>query len=506
MLRQSPSRNQRSKGIKVKHVLQICLLLAVCFWLIYQVKHSHDKKKEFDENDVKISLMQSGNEILKFGRKDLHPQMEETTTKNEKHDEEEAEEEETGGEEETKHEEEEQEEDSKTEEKEDEGRGGGGDDELDEHDQEKSNMEVDREEEFIDEEKESEEGDEKESEEKDAEDKEGQIENESSLEDHDHDGGGRNDHEAREENYKGDDASSAVTHDTQTISTETEKGSSENLNENTEMNIVEQENRINTTEEIKVGQNTTGLEVGDSNMAKNGIPLNTTANEEKVLEIVSSKSEDSSVLNSRETTEANNQPEVSNNSMEVSTETQDLSLQNGRETISDPTQAENATVGETTSGEDSSLQTIALEQANNSNIASVNNQSDFNLTISLNNENAEATTGESSNSSTNLESVVSEKVTRSNASAEAEDNTGSSTTEENIDATQNEKSETSNERDGTNESLDSSTTENLDEIQHDPIDSSDSSIPLEEKEVRIDLDTLPEIRTEGSNNEDAAAE
>ena len=121
MYKQSPGRNHRSKGIKVKRTLQICVLLAVCFWLIYQVKHSHDKKKAFDEHDAKISqTTHVPDEILKFGRKDLHPRLEETATKNEKHDEEEEveeeEEEETGGEEEeNKHEDEEQEEDSKTE-------------------------------------------------------------------------------------------------------------------------------------------------------------------------------------------------------------------------------------------------------------------------------------------------------------------------------------------------------------------------------------------------------
>ncbi|KAA8536304.1 hypothetical protein F0562_028782 [Nyssa sinensis] len=219
------------------------------------------------------------------------------------------------------------------------------------------------------------------------------------------------------------------------------------------MNVEEQENGINTTEEIKDGQNTTGLNEGDGEMAKNGIPLIATANEEKVLEIVTSKSEDSSVLNSTLTTDVNNQPDVS-------TKTDGLTLQNGTEAISDPTRAENAT---------------------------------------------EAITGESSNSSSNLESVVPETVIRSSVSAEAEDNSGSPTTE-NIDATQNEKSEISNGRDGTNESSNISETENSGEIQHDPINSSDSSIPLEEHEVRIDLDTLPEIRNGVSNNEDAAAE
>ncbi|CAN6699427.1 unnamed protein product [Malus baccata var. baccata] len=37
-------RNQRpAKGLKVKHAIQIALILAVCFWLLYQMKQSHGK-------------------------------------------------------------------------------------------------------------------------------------------------------------------------------------------------------------------------------------------------------------------------------------------------------------------------------------------------------------------------------------------------------------------------------------------------------------------------------
>ncbi|KAL7227463.1 hypothetical protein ACSBR1_022339 [Camellia fascicularis] len=159
MVKQSPSRDHRSKGVKAKQVLQICVLLAVCFWLVYQVKRFHDKKKSFDESDAKISLKTHvDDEILKFGQKGLLPRLDETIMKNEKHDEVEAEEEETGGggggeEEDKQHEEEEvkedkheeeevveddkheeeEPEDNTTEEKEAEGRGGG-DDEIDEHD------------------------------------------------------------------------------------------------------------------------------------------------------------------------------------------------------------------------------------------------------------------------------------------------------------------------------------------------------------------------------------
>ncbi|KAL7236363.1 hypothetical protein ACSBR1_019613 [Camellia fascicularis] len=229
MFKQSPSRNHRSKGIKVKRVLQICVLLAVCFWLVYQVKHSHDKKKEFDENHAKLSHEKHfDGEISKIGRKAILPGLEETTMKNDEV------EEETGGEEEEEnkqHEEEETKEEDKTEEKEDEGRGGG-DDQIDERDQEKSEMGVEHEVDFIDEETEREKADEKEAESKGV---QNENENENSLEDRNHDGGNRNVHEAREEHYSADDASSAVTH-------ETEGGSLENSNKKTEMNSLGEEN------------------------------------------------------------------------------------------------------------------------------------------------------------------------------------------------------------------------------------------------------------------------
>ncbi|KAL7002928.1 hypothetical protein U1Q18_004086 [Sarracenia purpurea var. burkii] len=438
MFKQSPSRNHRSKGgIKAKRSLQICVLLAICFWLIYQVKHSHDKKKAFDENDAKIPFKSYVNdEIVKLGRKDLHPGLGEITMKNEKGDEE-TEEEETGGEEEdedNKHEEEEQEGDSKTEEREDDGRGGG-DDEIDERDQEKSEMEVEREEDFLEEEKER--VVDEEAEDIAAEDKEGQNENETSLDGHDHDGGN---HEAREEQYRADDASSAVTHETEGISNENERGSLESSNDNVEMKIRE-ENKVNNAEE-------------------------TAGEEEKGDRILSFKSDGSSVLNSKLTTESNNQAELGSNSPQAHLEATKLSLSNG-------TKSQNASGHE-----------------NNSYPASNNNPSDSNLTISGNTENVEVAMG-SSNSSTTSELAASEKVI----------------TVKNTDASQNEKSDTRSGSEKTRESSGSySKTENADEVLHDPIDSSESSVHLVEKDARKDLDTLPKIRTEGSNNEGTAAE
>jgi hypothetical protein len=82
MLRQVSSRNNRSKGLKVKGALQLFLLSAVTIWLLYQVKHSYDEKKTSDRNKEKSGeeLLSSikdelsttpGEELLGFGRKDL---------------------------------------------------------------------------------------------------------------------------------------------------------------------------------------------------------------------------------------------------------------------------------------------------------------------------------------------------------------------------------------------------------------------------------------------------
>lgn len=75
MLKQA-SRNQRSKGLKVKakHGLHTCLLLAICIWLIYQVKQSYNKNAALDVSSNQMSKeVQSGHEVLKLGRKDLNP-------------------------------------------------------------------------------------------------------------------------------------------------------------------------------------------------------------------------------------------------------------------------------------------------------------------------------------------------------------------------------------------------------------------------------------------------
>lgn len=237
MLKQSPCRVQRSKSFKVKHAIHVVLLLAICIWLLYQVKHSHERNKAHEESSGKISeKKQTGHETIKLGRKDLHPQLEETDLGTER-----------------KEELEQEIEDSKQEETEDEVRGGE-DDEIDGHHQERVEEEEPEEvEDLIDvDDREREAG----IDELDGEGNENQIEDVSFSDDQDQIEVERNTQEAREENYKGDDASSAVVQNTRTISNEFEVGGlrkvKEQEDENEEKIEVEQDNETDSTLEVAV--------------------------------------------------------------------------------------------------------------------------------------------------------------------------------------------------------------------------------------------------------------
>lgn len=203
MLRQASSRNQKSKGFKVKHALQICLLVAICIWLLYQVKHSHEKKRAFEERKMKMTKVgDSQADFFKFGRKDL-PQIEEPVSVNE-----------TRNEENEEPQEEEEEQDTKQEEIEDEEGRDAGDDEGYEQDQDRVDEEAEHEEES------TEEND------KDNHEEEKDSHEEIDLFDnHEQEGGTQ---EAREENYRRDDASSAVVHDPRVSESENGTGGAGN--------------------------------------------------------------------------------------------------------------------------------------------------------------------------------------------------------------------------------------------------------------------------------------
>ncbi|XP_049411381.1 uncharacterized protein LOC125874506 isoform X2 [Solanum stenotomum] len=496
MYKQSPSRNHRSKGVKVKNVLQICLLLAVCFWLIYQVKHSHDKKREFDEDDAKSSIKSgSSNELMKLGRKDL-PRIEGLDTVDEKH-REEPEDETVEEEEEGNKPEEEDLEENNTKEKNGEHREDG-EDEVDDHDQEKndehredeiddhekSDVERNQEVDAVDEDKERGEDNEKETEVNDS-----QVEEENSLEDHDHDEDSSSSHEAREEHYKADDASSAVTHDTVVTTTENESGKVEQEVEHAAE--AKSEDGVNNIMQINASQNTTAaLKEENGKADEEDSPPNTTNIEEKHDDPILSTAADNSVSNSTRTEGLTDNSESRTYSKELSTQTHDL-LQNGTQ----------ATVGDTTS---SNMSTSTSQQSSNSADTVDDNQIDSNLTFSSKNDELDSIPVDSSNVSGDTEPSLAEKVVQGNATAEAVDNEGLPLNDNN--ATEVEKADTSSEETGTtDEDVDASIVENLGEVQDDLIDTSDSSTHLEEKHVRTDVETLPEIQTEGSM-EDAAAE
>ncbi|XP_004230671.1 uncharacterized protein [Solanum lycopersicum] len=524
MYKQSPSRNHRSKGVKVKNVLQICLLLAVCFWLIYQVKHSHDKKKEFDEDDAKSSIKSGSiNELVKLGRKDL-PRIEGLDTVHEKH-REELEDETVEEEEGNKPEEEDLEENNTKEkndehredevedhdeEKNDEHREDGEDevddhdqekneehredaeDEVDDHDHEKSDVERDPELDAVDEDRERGEDNEKETEERDAEVNDSQVDEENSLEEHDHDEDSSSSHEAREEHYKADDASSAVTHDTVVTTTENESGKLEQEVEHSAE--AKSKAGVDNIMQINTSQNTTVVLKEENGKAdEEDSPPNTTNSEEKHDDPILSTAADTSISNSTRTEGLAENSESRTYSTELSTQAHDLLLQNGTQAVN---QESNATVGDTTSSNMSTSQ-----QSSNSADTVDDNQIDSNLTVSSKNDELDSIPVDSSNVSGDTEPSLAEKVVQGNATAEAVDNGGLPLNDNN--ATEVEKADTGSEETGiTDEEVDASIVENLGD---DLIDSSDSSSHLEEKHVRTDVETLPEIQTEGSM-EDAAAE
>lgn len=412
----------------MKNVLQICVLLAVCLWLVYQVKQSHEKKKQFEGNESSLSQKTGSSDGgPNLGRKYL-PDSKGIANSDE----------ERGME----VEEDEPEQDNNSERKNDGGRGGG-DDDLEEHDREKNDGEVEREDEAVGEERDS----------------------DDNSEDNENDEDSGSKHEAQEVLYKADDASSAVTHDTQEVTTENENSSTEEVSENAEVNVLEQAGEVNNDKEISDGQDTTPVQD------------HTTDHEE---------SQGTSSANVTSMEGLNGHP-VERNLTEKTGEANDLPI----ETNLDSTQYNNVTTSGKTAGEGSNLANTTLEQNDDSNLTT------------LKNEDAESTQSDSSAESNHSKSSVSEKVIHGNPRFTTEDDRWS-TTIDSFDATDAEKSGTVDETGSVDEEFESFNTENIGEIE-DLIDSSDSSFSLDEKDVRNDLETLPEIQTEGSNTEDLAA-
>lgn len=64
---QSAGRNQKPRGLRVKQAIQFTLILAICIWLLYQIKPSHDANKNHGLS--KWSKLSEEGKTLILGRK-----------------------------------------------------------------------------------------------------------------------------------------------------------------------------------------------------------------------------------------------------------------------------------------------------------------------------------------------------------------------------------------------------------------------------------------------------
>ncbi|XP_021776179.1 myb-like protein X [Chenopodium quinoa] len=504
MFKQSPSRNNRSKGIKVKHILQICVLLAVCIWLIYQVKHSHEKRQEYEVKDDKdVGKVQSDGVIPRIGRKDI-PRITEVDTNGEKHEEDEDEKDE---EEDNKHEEDESEiEDVKIVEREEER--GGGDDEIDEHEPEKTEIESEHEEEDEDKEREEKEDvteenhegqPEKEDNEENAEKevhteseehgdvgKEDHGEQEITSDDQDHDVGRTNTREAQEMLYRADDASSEVAHNVQSVISETENVTSDHGNEMWgNINFgQEHENKTsdNAEELIKPDVQPRDVNIGTSNL---------TVTEPKNYKVNLTKPDDSSLQNST-------LPENTSNSTVVGGQLSATLLSTETLTTLDSIVSQNGTL-ELPGDKEPKLPGNVLEQDVKIELATDDKSrqetsADGNKTEDVNTNNGESLSSHNSTFSTSHDST-NDKDTKEAAKNSSVDNEN-----------QGDKLDNSGEA-ASDEITEFHSDEVTGHIQHDPIDASDTTALMqEERESRTDLDTLPEIRNEIQNTDEVVSE
>lgn len=462
-MKKSSSRSQRgSKGIKGKHVLQICVLLGVCIWLIYQVKYSHDKKKEFYEKDVEKStvlLSEIEDGVVKLGRKDLLPKYH-NQKENEKHVEEDEDEEEVSHEGEEKEkkskvengnheEEEEKEEEEEVVEEDEEDKNKQGEevaeedeeenkhevDEIDEQDQSKTGGDTDKDDESLEEEKESgmSENNEKEKETNHADEIDMTVD------------------EAREEHYKADDASSAVSHESRLLNTEKLKESSNETAEENNPNGATSKVEIQKEPDLKLGE------------AENADFVNKTTIEVKDGDSESSSSETKSAV-----TESQSET-VNGNSTVALLEASEF-VQNETQIMRDRSQED----GAPPAGFSEPQPVLELEQTRN--------ESDPNIPISANITNKDFIQDESKNSTS--ESSLLENIA------------GSNTTE----ANENSRSEGDDES-GEKESSNIFSTELTEEADN----TSETSISQEEMDALTDPQTLPDIKIEGNEEDEEEA-
>ena len=343
---------------------------------------------------------------------------------------------------------------------------------MNENDREKSDNESDHEGENADDERLKEDGDEE----------AGGDEN--SSDEQENDNGDPITHEAREENYKGDDASSAVAHDDHST-TSTDDVSLESSSENAELNNKEQNSESNETEAIR-----SRLTEEVDKTANNETSTNENFSDVKLSENTSFPT-DVSVQDSIPTAQSNDQPESSNNTSSATTDTSnvenaDSSQQKGTEIDLNHTQSE--IIDNLAAKNETSLQSILTDMNDkvleNSTSASQPNEVE----------------GETRNITSKPDLTVSDdetsKTKKDNRTNEPENVLPTMIPKENSEATHNDKSEDDGE---SNDDSSNSTNHIEDPVQDDRLDSNDSHVT-----ERVDLDTLPDIEID--NSEETAAE
>ncbi|XP_029116426.1 uncharacterized protein [Elaeis guineensis] len=453
MMRQVSSRNQRSKGFRVKNALQLCLLAAVCFWLLYQLKHSYDKKRALEDKNLDTwdKLVENQSEF-KLGRKDP-PHGEENVSRNENHDKDEENEE---------VEEEEQDQETRQALEDDEARGDG-DDEIDEQDRERSDEQEDQE--RADEETEI--GEELTNEE----DKDGQGEETEQLDEQDPEEDSS--HKAREESYRRDDVSSAVRRESRAKNSEDEDGDvAEKIMETTEGKDVDADDMADGADDGSKGNshssvgaadvskdNVTGtVLVGNETRWNDHPSINDAVIEKKGSEVGLNNSEGFLTSNQIESWVNSTTASVTNNHVEA--------------------QANSTTAA--------SIYQKIETQTNSTMVDAVANS------VPLQNETISRDSVQSHNITVEMEASKEDKINLKNVVTEGQAERFNTTVGQ--------------ENAGERSSVSLGANANVDAIQGESTDSSHKMVMKEGRDAHIGLQTLPDMRNEAKSMGDEAAE
>lgn len=313
-------------------------------------------------------------------------------------------------------------------------------------------------------------------------------------------------------NTKGGDASSAVTHDTRTTSTETETASIENSDVNAEMGITKPESKPNYTEDGIRSQPGSNFSITEVKLVvgaySNSSSGNETGNNNLSNPVAGSHQNNTALIyfdrHSEETSSSLTivVPAARNNMSGTDTSSE----HNKMVTFSGIDQ--NDTVNSTVTGIVKNVQTEGLEQGGI--IVSKENLSGSNLAVHVKTENRAAAGDESSN----LEGGDIEKTRSFVASNETESKVDTVMSEtnktqnlsymnENTNAAKYEGSKGDTQvSDASNSSFMNGTS---DSIKHQATDSYNSHILKDMTEVQTDLNTMPDNRNVGDNDGDKTA-